>query len=126
MSGPNEGSTIHSRLKLQDLMSRTVFFLTLFVLAGLGVTFVNGTFSAILADMFPTRVRFSGVALAYNISFTLFSGAAPLLATSLIKETGVPAAPALFLMACGLLSFVASLITRKYEGQIEHHRSALP
>ncbi len=102
------------------LVSKSVDLITLFVLAGIAATFANGTFAAILADMFPTRVRFSGVALAFNLSFTAFSGTAPLVATSLIKATGWLAAPALFMIACGLLSFVASFGTPKYEGQIEH------
>lgn len=106
------------------LVSKSVGLITLFVLAGIAATFANGTFAAILADLFPTRVRFSGVALAFNLSFTAFSGTAPLVATSLIKATGWLAAPALFMIACGILSFVASFGTPRYEGQIEH-RSAV-
>jgi MFS transporter, MHS family, proline/betaine transporter len=103
------------------LVNRSIGLMTLFVLAGIAATLANGTFSAIMADMFPTRVRFSGVALAFNVSFTAFSGTAPLIATSLIKTTGWIWAPALFMIACGVISFVASLFTPKYEGQIERH-----
>ena len=42
----------------------------------------------LLTDLFPTRIRFTGVALVFNISFTIFSGTAPLVATTLIRETG--------------------------------------
>ena len=107
------------------LVNKSVGLMTLFVLAAIAATFANGTFAAIMADMFPTRVRFSGVALAFNISFTAFSGTAPLVATSLIKATSWIAAPALFMIACGLLSFITSFGTRKYEGQIEHHAPAV-
>jgi len=48
----------------------------LLVLAALGASFASGVFGAVIADLFPTRVRYTGVALAYNVSFTAFSGTA--------------------------------------------------
>ena len=80
----------------------------LLVLAGLCGGLVNGTFAAVLTDLFPTRIRFSGVALAFNVAFTAFSGTAPLIATSLIRSTGWPTAPAFVMVACGLLTLLAS------------------
>jgi len=81
----------------------------LLVLAGICATLVNGTFAVLLTDLFPTRVRFSGVALGFNIAFTLFSGTAPLVATSLIKSTGMETAPAFIMVACGLLTLIGSV-----------------
>ena len=82
---------------------------TLLVLAGICATFVNGTFAVLLTDLFPTRVRFSGVALGFNVAFTAFSGTAPLVATSLIRSTGLDTAPAFMMVACGLLTLIGSL-----------------
>ena len=81
----------------------------LLVLAGTCATLVNGTFAVLLTDLFPTRVRFSGVALGFNIAFTLFSGTAPLVATSLIRSTGLETAPAFIMVACGLLTLIGSV-----------------
>jgi MFS family permease len=78
-------------------------------LAGLCASLVNGTFAVLLTDLFPTRVRFSGVALGFNVAFTIFSGTAPLLATSLIRETGMNTAPA-FVMVGGALLTLASAV----------------
>jgi MFS family permease len=78
----------------------------LLMLAGLGGSLVNGVFGAVVADLFPTRVRFSGVALAYNASFTAFSGTAPLLATAALSATGALAAPALVMAACATLALI--------------------
>jgi len=78
-------------------------------LAGVCASFVNGTFAVLLTDLFPTRVRFSGVALGFNVAFTVFSGTAPLVATSLIRGTDLNTAPALIMVACGLLTMVGSL-----------------
>lgn len=80
------------------------------LLVGMGLVagLVNGTFACLLTDLFPTRIRFSGVALSFNIAFTVFSGTAPLVATSLIRDAGTPVAPALVLAVCGVLTFVAT------------------
>lgn len=91
--------------------------LTLFAIAGFAAAFANGTFASIMADLFPARVRFSGVALAFNISFTVFSGMAPLLATSLVRNTGWAGAPSLLMMVCAALSLAASVALPKFEGQ---------
>ena len=51
------------------------------VLAGICAGLTNGSFAVLLTDLFPTRIRFTGVALVFNVSFTIFSGTAPLVAT---------------------------------------------
>jgi MHS family proline/betaine transporter-like MFS transporter len=81
----------------------------LLMLAGVCASFINGTFAVLLTDLFPTRVRFSGVALAFNVAFTVFSGTAPLVATSLIRSSGLDTAPSLIMVACGLLTLTGSL-----------------
>lgn len=92
------------------------------LLVGIGLVagLINGTYAVLLTDLFPTRVRFSGVALAFNISFTLFSGTAPLVATSLIGATGSNVAPALILIVCGLMTLVASFFHPSYSGNVLH------
>lgn len=91
------------------LASRTLSATVLMVLAGVCASFVNGTFAVVLTDLFPTRIRFTGVALAFNVAFTMFSGTAPFVATSLIRITGQSTAPAFVMVVCGLLTLVASL-----------------
>jgi MFS family permease len=91
------------------LADRSMSPTLLMVLAGMCASLVNGTFAVLLTDLFPTRVRFSGVALAFNIAFTIFSGTAPLVATSLIRSTGLVTAPAFVMVVCGLLTFLGTL-----------------
>jgi len=78
-------------------------------LAGLCASLVNGTFAVILTGLFPTRVRFSGVALGFNVAFTIFSGTAPLVATSLVRATGMNSAPAFVMVGCALVTLASSL-----------------
>jgi MFS transporter, MHS family, proline/betaine transporter len=90
----------------------------LLVLAGLCAGLVNGSFAVLLTDLFPTRVRFSGVALGFNVAFTIFSGTAPLVATTLIRGTGFDTAPAFVMVACGLLTLIGSLGLAKNGGHV--------
>ncbi|MFN7980130.1 MAG: MFS transporter [Vicinamibacterales bacterium] len=92
------------------------------LLVGIGLVagLINGTYAVLLTDLFPTRVRFSGVALAFNISFTLFSGTAPLVATSLIGATGSNVSPALILIVCSLMTLVASFFHPSFSGHVLH------
>jgi hypothetical protein len=87
-------------------------------LAGLVGALSAGSFAVLLTDLFPTRVRFTGVALVFNVSFTLFSGTAPLIATSLIEETGNNKAPAYMMVVCALIAFAGSLFVERYGGNV--------
>lgn len=80
-----------------------------FVLIGLVGGFFNGTYAALLASLFPTRVRFSGIALSLNLATVVFTGTTPLLITQLIKSTGHVTAPAYFLMTVAVLALLASI-----------------
>jgi MFS transporter, MHS family, proline/betaine transporter len=88
------------------------------VVAGLCGGLTNGTFAVLLTDLFPTRIRFSGVALAFNIAFTIFSGMAPLFATTLIRETGNAASPAFLIIGGALLALAGSLGIGRFGGNV--------
>ena len=96
----------------------SVSLIALFALAGVVGSICAGTVIAVAADLFPTRIRFSGVALSYNIAFTLFSGLAPVVAALLARETGVAATAAYYMIGCAALSFVAALVMHRYDGRI--------
>ena len=100
------------------LDARTDRLTLMLTLAGLAAGLTNGSFACLLADLFPTRVRFTGVALVFNISFTLFSGTAPLVATSMIRAIGTVWGPALLMIGCGLLAFAATFATTRNGGHV--------
>jgi MHS family proline/betaine transporter-like MFS transporter len=100
------------------LESRAVNLTLLCTLAGLAAGFTNGSFAVLLTDLFPTRIRFTGVALVFNVSFTIFSGTAPLVATSLIRDTGSAASPAYLMMFSALLALIGSVWVERYGGNV--------
>jgi MHS family proline/betaine transporter-like MFS transporter len=59
------------------------------------------------AELFPTRVRYSGAAVGYNVAYAMFGGTAPFVAAALVAATGVKLSPAFYLIGIGLIGLVA-------------------
>ncbi|GAB3630171.1 MFS transporter [Pandoraea terrae] len=74
---------------------------------GLLITASLAPVPALLADIFPTSTRGTGLALSYNFSVTLFGGFAPLIVTWLIDATHSKLAPSFYVMATATLSVAA-------------------
>lgn len=70
--------------------------------------FFQGTLNAAIFELFPTSVRYSAVAVGYNISYSLFGGTAPFVATYLTHLTGDKAAPGLYLVLGALIALMAT------------------
>ena len=62
---------------------------------------------ALLVEMFPTRLRYTGMALSYNITAALFGGTAPMACQWLIDHTGNNYSIAWYVMSCAVLSLIA-------------------
>jgi MFS transporter, MHS family, proline/betaine transporter len=75
-------------------------------------TIYSGVMPSLMAEIFPTRTRGTGMALSYNISVPIFGGFAPFIATWLIELTGNNLAPSFYLMFTGLMSLSALVLVR--------------
>ena len=75
----------------------------------LGLLYVPqlATISATFPAMFPTHVRYAGMAIAYNVSTSLFGGTAPAANDWLIHQTGTNLVPAYYMMAACVVGLVA-------------------
>ncbi len=71
----------------------------------LGMLF--GPLPALLVEMFPLKVRYTGLSMAHSLSMSIFGGTAPLLMTFTLQSTGNLMAPAYYLMGAALLSALA-------------------
>jgi metabolite-proton symporter len=76
-----------------------------------------GPCPAAYAELFPTRVRYTALSIGYNIAVAIFGGFAPFIATWLIRETGNPLAPAFYVIAAAVITFV--ILTRIRETAFE-------
>ena len=73
---------------------------------------------ALLVEIFPTRIRYTGMSLSYNFC-AIIGGLTPALATVLIAKTGNPASIMYLLVGAGAITFVALLMYK------DHWRDAL-
>ncbi|SOZ19513.1 MFS superfamily proline/ betaine transporter (plasmid) [Cupriavidus taiwanensis] len=62
------------------------------------------------AELFPTRVRFSGVSLGFNIATILGGATTPYLSTWIVQQTGDKQSPTYFVMATAIVA-VLTLLT---------------
>ena len=88
----------------------------MFVQAAVGLLLAAslGPVPALLADIFPTKTRGTGLALSYNFAVTIFGGFAPLIVTWLIETLHNKVAPSFYVMATAAISlFSLILLARK-------------
>lgn len=68
------------------------------ILFGLAVGGFMGPIPATLVELFPTNIRFTGLALSYNFSAALFGGTAPFVYLKMIEITGSVMSPIFYIL----------------------------
>jgi len=71
---------------------------------------------AIMAEMFPTRMRYSGVSLGYQVTAIVAGSWAPLIGTALLREYEAWQPIAIYILASATVSLIAALIMRESKG----------
>lgn len=62
-----------------------------------------------LAEMFPTKMRYTAGSIAFNLAFCIFAGTAPFIATALVGATGSIMSVAMYVCVISLISLVIVL-----------------
>ncbi|MCE0721862.1 MULTISPECIES: MFS transporter [Legionella] len=70
---------------------------------------ISGIYTCTIIELFPTTVRYTGMALSYNIGYAIFGGLTPLIATSLIDITGNILSPSFYLIISAIVCFLGAL-----------------
>ncbi|HEY0571604.1 MAG TPA: MFS transporter [Enterovirga sp.] len=99
---PSVGAT------LSDSRSLTIIGL-LFVLV-LYVTMVYGPIAALLVELFPTRIRYTGMSLPYHIGNGWFGGFLPPTAFAIVAASGNIFSGLWYPIAIALITFVVGLL----------------
>ncbi|MFV1364331.1 MFS transporter [Mycolicibacterium elephantis] len=71
---------------------------------------------ALMAEMFPTRMRYSGVSLGYQVTAIIAGSLAPAIATWLLDRFGSAVPIALYLAGAAAITLVAALVSRETNG----------
>nr|WSZ99639.1 MFS transporter [Streptomyces sp. NBC_00857] len=95
-----------------------------FALACVGTTVLAIAFSGhaavvhtVLAELFPTTVRYSAYSIGFSISTIIFGGSAPLLMTELIESTGSNLIPAFASIVTAAITLVTLAFLRETKGR---------
>jgi len=76
-----------------------------------------GPQAAFLCEMFPTRIRYSGVSLAYQLTSIVAGSLAPIIAIALLRQTGSATAVAVYVALVSAISLAAALLARETRGK---------
>lgn len=84
----------------------------LFTINAIIVSIYTGSFPCLMSEIFPVDVRFSGVALSYNLGFAIFGGLTPLISSVIIHQTHLYWTPAIILIIASLFAFITLLFVK--------------
>lgn len=79
------------------------------ILMAVGAVTANVVTAVLLSEFFPTRVRYTSSAISYNVTYAVFGGTAPYVATWLISQTSNAYAPAVYVTVVAVLAGLATL-----------------
>ncbi len=76
-----------------------------------------GPQAALIAESFTGRLRYSGASLGYQLASVIAGGPAPLIATWLYGTYGSSYTIAAYILACAVLSLIATAMMKDYTGK---------
>jgi MFS family permease len=98
---------------LLDTMVPGLIFLAI-VLSLIPHDMQYGPQAALIAECFTPRLRYSGASLGYQFASIIAGGPAPLIATALFAAYHSGYAIALYILACAVISFIATALLPDY------------
>lgn len=90
-------------------------------LYGTLVGVASAPMAALYIELFPTAIRYSGIAISYNIAFAIFAGTAPVLAALSVKLLHTNLAPAFLIMIAAVISLIFFYLMPETAGREVHH-----
>jgi metabolite-proton symporter len=89
----------------------------LIILAAVGGLLIFAAYSSVIgaffSELFPTKVRYSGTSVAYNVASLIAGSLSPIIALALYQAFGSGQAIALYLVVMGVISIVAVSFARE-------------
>lgn len=83
------------------------------LMLAVGAVTANVVTAVLLCEAFPTAVRYTASAVTYNVSYAIFGGTAPFVATYLIAQTGNRMAPAIYLTVVAVVALIATAFMKE-------------
>jgi MHS family proline/betaine transporter-like MFS transporter len=86
------------------------------ILFAIAQSLVSGPLPAMLAERFPANVRCTAASISYNAAMTVLGGTGPMIVVYLIAISGVPTAPAWYVIATSIAAGVGVLVAQERAG----------
>ena len=83
---------------------------------------ISGGNSSFMVEVLPKHVRCTALSFGQNLTMACFGGTVPMVAVALIKWTGYPLAPSIYLAVAGLVTFAVVLVTNALPEEAERLR----
>jgi MHS family proline/betaine transporter-like MFS transporter len=83
------------------------------VIIGVLLAGYMGGLAALMSELFPTRMRTTGLSVSYSFGVAIFGGFAPFISAWLINATGSKLAPSFYLIFAAMISLVALAAARR-------------
>jgi MFS transporter, MHS family, proline/betaine transporter len=87
--------------------------LTVQAIIGVLLAGYMGGLAALMSELFPTRLRTTGLSISYSFGVAIFGGFAPFINAWLIELTGHKTAPSFYLMLAAIVSLAALIAARR-------------
>lgn len=78
-----------------------------------------GVYNAVVCELFPTKVRYTGLGLAHNISAGVFGGFSPLICTWLIMVTEIKISPGFYITSSAIISLISILQVKEGDKNVD-------
>jgi MFS family permease len=91
------------------------------------VAMMYGPQAAFFAEMFSTKVRYSGASLGYQFGAIIGGALAPIIATALLAEFGNTWGISIYMaIACAVTLVSVLMLTETYQTDLHESRAAIP
>jgi MHS family proline/betaine transporter-like MFS transporter len=87
--------------------------ITVQIIIGVLTAGYMGGIPALMSELFPTRMRTTGLSISYSFGVAIFGGFAPFINVWLIEVTGSKLAPSFYLMLAAAISLTALVAARR-------------
>jgi MFS transporter, MHS family, proline/betaine transporter len=93
--------------------SSVLFVLLAILLCNVLIGLIAGSCTAAMAEMFPTRLRTTGVSIGYGLAVMIFGGFAAVISETLVKVTGSGLSPSYFVIATAVVSLCVTITLKE-------------
>jgi metabolite-proton symporter len=106
------GFVFFNMLGSGDLATATAAIILALLLHGA----MYGPQAAFIAELFPTRIRYSGASIAYQLTSIVAGSLAPIIALALYKQSHSSVPVSIYVGACCVVSGITALLARETKG----------